>query len=452
MKNFKLLNTDFYQISMGFAYVVEGINKQTTGFEGFIRHIKAVVNPNADFYVFDGETEVKEYIETIRNELKDPELVDSFIELIEPKITAPNKDELIQTFRNNWEDIDTDFEYSIVPNGTIVLPYVPVFQFSGDKMIGQMIETYVTNIYNGRTGLATIKYLKENGFDNISNVEYNFLVSLMNNEQYALDQYTIMLDETAEKFRDSTDKILLEAAFRRAPSFEAAQIASKIALDNGWSGTSNVSIVLDNLFPMEKVGGTMAHSWVMCFNDERNAYKAWDRIFPGTTMLIDTYDVINAANMIKDMIDSGEITPPNELRIDSDPLDEYAQQVDAIFDGKVNIYVSGDMTVEKFEDFDNRNIPFSKAMAGTKYVYNDKTVEKLNCGFVYKIVEYIDENGNTIRPEKKSTGKSNYPGLKTIIYNEETDTLNIHTNAPSKFGFKNMDKVTPKTTVNFIQV
>lgn len=449
MKNYNFLNTDFYQISMGFAYVIEGINKQTTGFEGFMRHIKTSVNPKENFYIFDGADEVNEFIAKVREELKDPELVETFIELIEPKITASNKDELIQIFRENWEKIDKDFEFTVVPNGTIVFPYVPIFQFRGDKMIGQMLETPITNIYNGRTGMATIKYLKENETVFVSDDEYEFLTDLMNENETALFTYAEMLRETAGEFRESTDKILLEAAFRRAPSKKTADLASKIAIEAGWNGTSNVSVVLDGTFTADKIGGTMAHAFVMSYENEADAFKAWDKIFPGTTMLIDTYDVENAAKMIDRMVTTGEITAPKEVRIDSDPLDTYAMMVNNIFGGKMGIFVSGDMSVDKFESFEARNLPYTKAMAGTKYVYESMIVEKLNCGFVYKIVEF-EKDGKIVRPEKKATGKKNYSGLKHIVYDDVTDTLEVRMGTPA-FGYRNINKATPKTKVKFIE-
>lgn len=451
MKNFKFLQTDFYQISMGFAYVVAGLNTQKTGFEGFVRHVKPAINPNKNFYIFDGETQVREYIDTIRTELKDPELVETFIELIEPKITAPNKAELIQKFRDNWKTVDTDFEYSVAPNGSVVFPFVPVFQYSGDKMIGQMIETYVTNIYNGRTGLATLKYMLDNGIDVVEVDDFEWLSSVMENNPAALDVYADMLSEDAKKFRESTDKILLEAAFRRAPSFETAKLASKIAIECGWNGTSNVAPLLNGELDASKIGGTMAHSWVMCFKDEGEAFRVWDKIFPGTTMLIDTYNVENAARTIKTLVDSGEIVPPKEVRIDSDPLDAYAKMVDEIFEGKVNIYVSGDMTVDRFNEFKDAQVPYSKAMAGTKYVYADDVVAKLNSGFVYKIVQYTDENSNIVKPEKKAAGKSNYAGLKTVVFDKVSNTLVVnYSKQNNEIGFFNVSEAGTDAKVLFI--
>ncbi len=135
----------------------------------------------------------------------------------------------------------------IFKNGTKVFPYIPVFQFSGNIMIGQMIETYVTNIYNGKTGIKTIEYLKNN--DNtysISDDDFKYIYGVVNNEYNAMNIYKNKLIEKAKEFRNSTKSILLEAGFRRAPSKIAANLASIIAIQSGWNGTSNVGVGMND--------------------------------------------------------------------------------------------------------------------------------------------------------------------------------------------------------------
>jgi len=454
MKNFQTLHTDFYQLSMAMAYIMDNKANVDTGFEGFIRHIKTAVNPNKDFYIFDGETEIKAFIKLMRVEIKDPQFKETFWKLIEPKITAPNKDQIRKDFDIKWKEIETDFEFTVVPNGTVVLPKVPVFQYKGPTIWGQIIETIVTNIYNGRTGLATIKYLRDNGMDCfIGDEEFDFINGIMNNETDAIIKYEKILRKTAKKFRKSTDKILLEASYRRSPSKETADMATTIAIQNGWNGTSNVGAFLQGFISQDTIGGTQAHAFVMSYENERDAFIAWDRVFPRTTLLIDTYDVVNAATMIREMIDNNEISTPQDVRIDSDPLEDYCITVDKIFEGtstKVSNFISGDMNVEKFEHFEAMNIPFTKAMAGTKYCYDNMIVEKLNSGFVYKIVEYVNDSGEIIRPLKKAVSKSNYPGLKQCSYNEIKNELTVWcVTQDGQFGFNSMDKVRPDTKVVF---
>ena len=465
MKNFTTLNTDYYQLSMIAAYIVNDKANDITGFEGFIRHIKSAVNPSKQqFYIFDGEKQIHEYMKIVKKEIEDPEFIETFLALIIPKVTA-DKVVIEKIIREKWKTINKDFEYHVIPNNTKVFPLVPVFQIKSAKWIGQIIETFATNTYNGRTGLATIKYLRDNDeFNMVSDEEIDFLERLMDDEQFALTEYRGMLEDTAKEFRESTSKILLEAAFRRCPSKTTADMASKIAIDNGWDGTSNVSLRLIDEITDAQIGGTCAHAFIMSFEDERDAFIAWDKIFPGTTILIDTYDVVNAAEMIRDMVRDGTITAPKDVRIDSDPLDVYAKQVDEIFNetfnGKkisrinngvpIENFVSGDMSIEKFSKFEFENIPYAKSMCGTKYVYNNMIVEKLNSGFVYKIVEFINKEGKTIRPEKKATGKKNYSGLKQCSYNAISNELTVWCGTKEGiFGFNGMDKMNTNTKVVF---
>ena len=60
------------------------------------------------------------------------------------------------------------------------------------------------------------------------------------------------------------------------------------------------------------------------------------------------------------------------------------------------------------------------------------------------------KDGKIIRPEKKATGKKNYSGLKHIVYDDVTDTLEVRMGTPA-FGYRNIDKATPKTKVKFIE-
>ena len=464
MKDFNTLHTDFYQLSMTAAYIINDKANEITGFEGFVRHIKHTVNSEEIFYIFDGEIEIIEYMDKVKSEIYDPEFLETFIELIIPKVTA-DKQLIEKLIREQWKTINKEFEYTVIKNGTKVFPLVPVFQYKGAKWLGQILETMITNIYNGKTGMATLKYFKEQGRDTfVSDEEFDFLERLMNDEQEAINDYSEMLTQTAKDFRESTDKILLEAAFRRCPSKTTADMASQIAIDNGWDGTSNVSLRLRDQITDAQIGGTMAHSFVMSFEKERDAFIAWDKIFPGTTILIDTYDVVNAAELIRDMVDKGEITAPKDVRIDSDPLDIYSVQVDEIFNetfnGKkisrinsgapIENFVSGDMNIEKFEKFEFEKIPYTKSMAGSRYVYSNIIVEKLNSGFVYKIVEFINKNGDIIRPQKKANGKGNHPGLKQCSYNAISNELTVWCGTKEGiFGFNDMDKMNTDTKVVF---
>ena len=84
-------------------------------------------------------------------------------------------------------------------------------------------------------------------------------------------------------------------------------------------------------------------------------------------------------------------------------------------------------------------------MAGTKYV-NLGVMANVNCGFVYKIVEYEAEGVNYY-PYKKAFGKSNYPGLKTVSVDTDGDiTMTIG----GEFGFNDMNRINDNANMEFM--
>jgi nicotinate phosphoribosyltransferase len=427
-----ILQTDFYQFTMAYAYLLTNKANQITGFESFIRKIKPEITNN-NFYIFNAEEEVSYFINIVKKEINKPSFFDSFWNIIKDKIDMSTYDQAKKAF----DQMNKDFEYKVIPNGTKIYPMVPVFQFKGPKFIGQMLETPITNIINGRVGKKSYK--------DISNIS-----KFVENQNQIVNSYKEKIINRAKEYRKATNKIILEAGYRRAPSFNIAKFASKIAIENNWNGTSNTSIFgeIDNKY----INGTMAHSFVMSFfkngnTNELEAFKVWDSIFPKSTILIDTYDTINA---VKILIDNN--IKPNAVRIDSDPIEELAINVRNILDNAgwsdVKIFLSGDITPEKLIQWEKNNIPFDICMAGTKYVNLDYA-EFINPGFVYKVVEFIDEDGISQFPVKKASGKSNYPGLKQIIVSPNGDIYMFIRKENYDFGMTFPDFINNKAKVFF---
>ena len=87
-----------------------------------------------------------------------------------------------------------------------------------------------------------------------------------------------------------------EFGSRRAHGTDAAIHAARAAYIAGCAATSNVEAGRRYGIP---VSGTMAHSWVMGFADEIDAFRQYMAIFGGhSTLLIDTYDTLAAARRI----------------------------------------------------------------------------------------------------------------------------------------------------------
>ena len=343
------------------------------------------------------------------------------------------KEDYYNKAKKAFEEMDKVFEYTIIPEGTIVKPYIPVFQFKGPKVIGQMIETKITNIINGPTGFKTFKeYGSKRVIHNIENILFNS------------KEYERKLREKAREYRNSTTKVILEAAYRRAPSEDIAIKASKIAIEEGWNGTSNVAAYMTGEINIDAIGGTMAHAFVMSFETEIEAFRVWNEIYPNSTILVDTYDTINA---VKSLIENN--IKPATVRIDSGDLKEMTYKVRKILNeagwNDVKIFISGDITPEMLREFEEEGVPFDITMAGTKYV-NIEEIAFINAGFVYKIVEYINKKGERVFPVKKATGKSNYPGLKEVYFNND-----IVVKIGNDFGFfGNPKTITRDSKVKFI--
>lgn len=373
-----IFNTDYYQFTMAIAYLITGKANETTGFESFVRHIKKEVNPARNAYIFSGEKEVISFIEKVKEEIKREDFFNRFWNIVERSINEDKKEEFYRIAKEEFKKVNKDFEFIVIPEGTIVKPYIPVFQYKGPKIFGQMIETKITNIINGKTGLKSFKKSAT------EKTEIQYLEDIVNefhSKEY--EDYIFKIEKRAEEYRNSTSKILLEAGYRRAPSQDIADISSTIAIRKGWNGTSNISAYQKGM--VDNIGGTMAHAFVMSYETEVEAFKAWNDIFPKSTILVDTYDTINA---IKTLIKNN--IRPASVRIDSGDLKEMSFKVRKILDNagweEVKIFISGDITPKMLKEYEKEEVPFNITMAGTKYVNIDEVIH-VNAGFVYKIVE-----------------------------------------------------------------
>jgi nicotinic acid phosphoribosyltransferase len=431
MKEFLLLKNDYYQLSMCVAYILLDQANQKAGFEGFVRRINSKINPDQDLYYFGGNKEANELLETAKTEIQDPEFLETFISLVETKLPEDKRDLYIRLIRDKWEYLDKDFHYTVYPENAKLFPYVPAVQFYGAKWIGQLLETPLINTINGKTGFNTLDRL--DGFD--SEEEKDYLKTIMggnfqNNNSY-FNTYRQELSIRAKEYRDSTSKMLFEAGYRRACGFDASWLATQIALTEGWDGTSNTSIMFDNRTwtdytteekRLVKIGGTIAHSFIMSHPTQLEALFNWNLIYPNSTILSCTYDVMECLElMIKYNI------KPAMVRIDVNPLADLARQVrdrlDSVGWSDVKIFLSGDLTPEKLRKFEEDGVPFDACMAGTSYV-NVGGTDKVNAEFVYKLVEF-EKDGKTFYPEKKANGKDSKAGLKYVEYSKYRKTLDV---------------------------
>jgi nicotinate phosphoribosyltransferase len=256
-----------------------------------------------------------------------------------------------------------------VPEGTAVFANEPLLRVEAPLWQAQIVETYLLNTLNYQTLIAT----------------------------------------RAARMRDAAgpEAILLEFGTRRAFSPQASLWAARATLAAGFNATSNV---LAALKLHRQPSGTMAHSLVMALaaleGSEDEAFAAFHRYFPGAPLLIDTYDVVAAAQSLGAKLQAGEIQLAG-VRIDSGDLVSLSKQTRHYLPG-VPIFASGDLDEYRIAELKAAGACIDGYGLGTQLV----TGAPVNG--VYKLVE-IDG----IPVMKESPGKATYPGRKQILRHYE---------------------------------
>jgi nicotinate phosphoribosyltransferase len=260
-----------------------------------------------------------------------------------------------------------------VPEGTAVFANEPLLRVEAPLWQAQIVETFLLNTINYQTLIAT----------------------------------------RAARIRDiaGPQAKLLEFGTRRAFSPQASVWAARAAIAGGLDSTSNVLAAL-------KLGrqptGTMAHALVMAIatleGEEDDAFTAFQRYFPGATLLIDTYDTVEAARRLAEKIKQGEINCQG-VRLDSGDLVELSQQVRSLLPD-INIFASGDIDEWEIARLKAEGAEIDGYGIGTKLVSGTPV------NGVYKLVE-ID--GHPVM--KESSGKVTYPGRKQIYRQFQQDKM-----------------------------
>lgn len=218
---------------------------------------------------------------------------------------------------------------------------------------------------------------------------------------------TSVASKAARVVGAASGRTVIEFGSRRAHGLDAAVHAARAAYIGGCLATSNLEAGRRFGIP---VSGTMAHSWVMGFADEVDAFRQYMQIFgEHATLLIDTYDTIAATRRI---IASG--LRPKGVRLDSGDLLALSRQVRQILDAgglhATRILVSGDLDEHRINALIQAGAPIDGFGVGTALsVVNDAPA----LGGVYKLVETTE--GGRARPTVKlSSGKRTFPGRKQV--------------------------------------
>ncbi len=239
------LLTDLYQITMAYGYWKSGKALNQSVFTMSFRH-----NPfGGGFAIASGLSRVCEYLENLRFQKDDIEYL--------RKVPGPDGKPLFgREFLDYLQDMSFDVDVDACPEGTVVFAHEPILRVKGDIVKTQILETALLNML---------------GFS------------------------TLVSTKAARLKLAARQMPVYEFGLRRAQGPDGALSASLASYIGGCDGTSNVLAGKLHGIP---VIGTHAHSWVMSFSDELEAFETYAQVFPeNCLLLVDTYDTINGVKL-----------------------------------------------------------------------------------------------------------------------------------------------------------
>ena len=206
---------------------------------------------------------------------------------------------------------------------------------------------------------------------------------------------------------------------RRAHTPEAGVLGARAAYIGGCAGTSNTLAGYRYGIP---VVGTAAHSWVMAFESETEAFRELQTLLGDQTVqLVDTYDPIEGARTAARL---GK--PLWGVRIDSGDFFVLSRQIRKILDSAglhdTRIIASGDLDEVRIAAIVEDGAPIDAFGVGTELA---TSADAPSMGSIYKLVE-IERAGQTRYTAKHSAEKGTVPGAKQLFRYPDYDLLALH--------------------------
>jgi len=347
------LSTDLYELTMAAAYFENGLRHRAI-FELFIRRLPE----HRSYLIAAGLQQALDYLSTLR--------------FTSDQIDYLREHPSFKYVSDEFFDYLAEFRFTgdvwAIPEGTVAFEMEPLLRITAPIIEAQVVETFLLSTINFQTMIAS---------------------------------------KAARVVTAARGRAVVEFGTRRAHGTEAGLFAARAAYIGGCVGTSNVEA--GHLLGIPTFG-TLAHSFVMSFEDEDEAFRAFLRVFPETaTVLVDTYDTIAA---VKRLAGLGSAIPA--VRLDSGDLCELSKQARRILDQAgltdTKILASSDLNEYKIADLISRGASIDSFGVGTDLATSFDTPALSG---VYKLAG-IEENGRVRMRIKLSRDKATYPGPKQV--------------------------------------
>ena len=359
MRNLTLL-TDFYELTMMYGYFCQGKTEEIATFDLFFRPFD-----ESNFCIAAGLEQAIEYIENLHFDADDIEYLRSTKAFSEEFLTY-------------LKDFKFTGDVRAVPEGTVVFSYEPLLIVTAPICQAQLVEAALLNIVNHQTLIAT---------------------------------------KARRVCHAAEPSSVLEFGLRRAQAPDAAIYGARAAVIGGCSSTSNV--LCAQMFGLPPKG-THAHSWVMSFPTELDAFIAYADTYPDNCLLlVDTYDTLGSGvpNAIKtfDYLKAKGYKPLG-IRLDSGDLAYLSKQARKMLDdaghSDCKIFASSDIDEYVLESLKQQGACIDIYGVGTRLITSNNTP---SLGGVYKLSN-VRSNGVDYPKMKISDNpiKMTNPAQKTV--------------------------------------
>jgi nicotinate phosphoribosyltransferase len=363
------LNTDLYELTMAQGFWESGLVDDQACFNVFFRD-----NPfHGGYAIACGMGQIADLVENFVFEDEDIEYLAS--------INAPGGGPMFkQGFLDYLRDFRMDVTVYAVPEGDVVFPREPMVRVQGSVIACQLLETALLNLVNFQTLVAT---------------------------------------KTARIVHAAEGHPVSDFGLRRAQGPDGGLAVARASYIAGASSTSNV--LAGKIYGIP-VFGTHAHSWVMAFPTEVEAFRAFAKSSPkNCVLLLDTYDVHqgikNAITVAKEMEAAGERLAA--IRIDSGDLAKLSKETRKAFDEAglpyVKISVSNDLEEYTIQSLFAQGAPIDSFGVGTKLATCDP---QPSLGGVYKLSatrRSADEPWNPVIKLSEQAYKRTIPGVQHVL-------------------------------------
>src|SRR5213593_3255164 len=318
--SFTALTTDLYEVTMAYGYWKAGVSDHEAAFHVTFRH-----NP------FGGQFTVACGLATAIDFLRMFHFTETEIAYLASQRGNDGKPLFDSGFLDYLRDLRLTCDIDAIPEGTLVFPNEPLIRVSGPVAQCQLLETALLTILNFQSLIAT---------------------------------------KAARVCLAAENDAVIEFGLRRSQGVDGGLSAARAAYIGGCAGTSN--LLAGKRFGIP-VSGTQAHSWIMFFESEKEAFEAYARAMPNNCVfLVDTYNSLEGVRHAIDV--AGQLRKQGHemlgVRLDSGDRVALSIKASRMLDdagfGNAKIVCSGDLDEYMITDLKQRGAQIDVWGVGTK--------------------------------------------------------------------------------------